>query len=1198
MQLFVDNESHDGLPETLGSLVQPVKVFNPEAFCEICQKEFCNKYYLQTHRATKHGIPSTASSTFTGLPRSSNTSVSIMSSGLGAQQQPQSSVAGLSFPGLQPHLINNALNVQAQPSALDMQQLMLASLDPTMSNNPLRALYLSQLAALSNQNSQSEPSPPSSSAAANSVSNAMATTSLSPVFDLMAQSNTADAQAALNAINLAGLAGASTSDPSPTSGATTSQTGEPATPAGSNAGELPNWFTGLLPGVNSAVSSCNPLQSSSNPLTQPSTSLPSLLEQMQLMSAQMMSGGIGPGVGSLPTPPLNALAAALGQPPSSSGAPPLTPNSAAALFAAAGNYGSPAKDAYCELCDKNFCNRYFLRTHRQKKHGITDDVQSPLKAFPPSPANSSQLSALTPSTSNSLGSVQFPANLAALMAACGGQAVTPNSPSSISVSQPTSVIVNGSGSGSPNAKLMKLDAAENESNEDADEDTENGNRTPVDSQLPAPVGTPTASEKPSTCDLCNKSFPALFPLLAHKAREHSPMGSTPTPVQDSVTQRTPVKNNAPSPGSGEEKIACEMCEKEFESRQYLQQHILLHHSGIANASSLLGSLLPGGLPLPFMLPSGLPQNFQMPDVDQVNLLANINGQLSTQKQAVKRQYSSSGKNYCDLCNKEVCNKYFLRTHMLKMHGIVIDDNKTVIANIDILEKEKMGSLSFRCDICMMELKSRHLLRSHKQEVHGVVPIHTPPNSQNRTPKHSTSSTPNVFINQQTPVLNGQIPEKMLGANETQVERCPVCDMSCRSAAHLQEHLQEKHGSDLSSEILESFQKAAQEKVAMLMRAQQQAAEALLLAQQHNSSVTNAFKCRLCSETFTDEVQRHMHAIHKHSNELRAQRGEVRSDLHKADSTSPIQQMDISTVKCPQPLCDYRTPHAENLAIHIQKHTPLDEILSSMQAQTVPTTMSAASESARSMNDEDEEDEAMQATTEVALQMAKANEQKSTPCPIPSCQRRYHDVNALQKHIAKVHRWQLKISPKKPSNGVISPSKIVKLTKRYTCVFPKCHLRFTTRQICREHVASHVRSHTTEEQEQPAETSQNSTATELDTYVREEEEHVVKDIRERLARNDHQKEQERHSHTSGSISPISEHIPEGFARPTDEASQKPYTVQSFVMRERSSEGASSVKGAVLQEMVAHLPVRTLITEPVRITVELVPAPHIDAQVIHV
>lgn len=34
--------------------------------------------------------------------------------------------------------------------------------------------------------------------------------------------------------------------------------------------------------------------------------------------------------------------------------------------------------------------------------------------------------------------------------------------------------------------------------------------------------------------------------------------------------------------------------------------------------------------------------------------------------------------------------------MLKMHGIVIDENKAVIGNINTLEKEKNGGLLFRC----------------------------------------------------------------------------------------------------------------------------------------------------------------------------------------------------------------------------------------------------------------------------------------------------------------------------------------------------------------------------------------------------------------------------------------------------------------------------------------------------------------------
>merc|ERR1719507_2858952 len=40
-------------PITTGGRIQ---IFNPEAYCELCNKEFCNKYFLKTHKANKHGI--------------------------------------------------------------------------------------------------------------------------------------------------------------------------------------------------------------------------------------------------------------------------------------------------------------------------------------------------------------------------------------------------------------------------------------------------------------------------------------------------------------------------------------------------------------------------------------------------------------------------------------------------------------------------------------------------------------------------------------------------------------------------------------------------------------------------------------------------------------------------------------------------------------------------------------------------------------------------------------------------------------------------------------------------------------------------------------------------------------------------------------------------------------------------------------
>ena len=49
----------------------------------------------------------------------------------------------------------------------------------------------------------------------------------------------------------------------------------------------------------------------------------------------------------------------------------------------------------------------------------------------------------------------------------------------------------------------------------------------------------------------------------------------------------------------------------------------------------------------------------------------VGGSASTKSPAMRKQYTSTSKNYCDICNKDVCNKYFLRTHMLKMYDVIL-----------------------------------------------------------------------------------------------------------------------------------------------------------------------------------------------------------------------------------------------------------------------------------------------------------------------------------------------------------------------------------------------------------------------------------------------------------------------------------------------------------------------------------------------
>ncbi|KJH48371.1 hypothetical protein DICVIV_05547 [Dictyocaulus viviparus] len=181
-----------------------------------CLKEFCNKYYLATHRAAKHG--------YCSQMLSSQSGVDLSALGRGADTAP----------------------------SVDIQQLMMGLDQSTLTgNNALRSLYLSQMGM--GGGSPSPSSVPSSGSA-----------------------------------SITG--GSQDAGPEPSPKAST------PTPQSDNSSGLPNWFSGLLPPQ---------LQQQGL-----SSNMNTLLEQMQAMqSLQLFGGNIGSNVG--------ALAAALSQNPAS-----------------------------------------------------------------------------------------------------------------------------------------------------------------------------------------------------------------------------------------------------------------------------------------------------------------------------------------------------------------------------------------------------------------------------------------------------------------------------------------------------------------------------------------------------------------------------------------------------------------------------------------------------------------------------------------------------------------------------------------------------------------------------------------------------------------------------------------------------------------------------------------------------------------
>uniref|UniRef100_A0AC34QB15 C2H2-type domain-containing protein n=1 Tax=Panagrolaimus sp. JU765 TaxID=591449 RepID=A0AC34QB15_9BILA len=216
-------------------------------------------------------------------------------------------------------------------------------------------------------------------------------------------------------------------------------------------------------------------------------------------------------------------------------------------------------------------------------------------------------------------------------------------------------------------------------------------------------------------------------------------------------------------------------------------------------------MLPGNFGMPFMLPSTpfVKMDMEAPNFNTLSPITSL--QNSMAKPVQKRQYSSTSKNFCDLCKKEVCNKYFLRTHMLKMHNIVIDENKTVIANIDTQEKEKEGSVTFRCDVCLLDMKSRNELREHKKEVHGIQPLITPTSASAQFSRaSSTASKPSSAANSaigsgstqgsltafEFPSMSSaDSPPSTATGNDL---KCSKCDAEYANVETLVEHFRDEH----------------------------------------------------------------------------------------------------------------------------------------------------------------------------------------------------------------------------------------------------------------------------------------------------------------------------------------------------------------------------------------------------------------------
>lgn len=350
-------------------------------------------------------------------------------------------------------------------------------------------------------------------------------------------------------------------------------------------------------------------------------------------------------------------------------------------------------EAYCDLCCKEFCNKYFLKTHRANKHGIYDGEQQPHPGLPSQPQ----------------------------------------------ISPPRRASDEESG-GTP--RRLSPDSAR---------------RAREAAFQPDVLRRLGVTNPEAFCEICCKEYCNKYFLRTHRERRHgvtahrspvadrSPAAATPpmmTPHSMSPHAPTPPRAfSLPPPFDPEEPLEVKREQEDREDFEAVLRegqtsplNLIVEERSAASPGSASEEL----------------RKLQTM-ISQLNELAAE--RLAEEPSEAPRPPSSSpppqderrsggaGSSFCEICNKELCNKYFMRTHMQRMHGISLESGT------------QLGGVT--CDICHKELCSKYFLRVHKHNTHGI-------------------------------------PAPPAPANAAPAEPCPLCSRRFRGPRALRAHLLAEH----------------------------------------------------------------------------------------------------------------------------------------------------------------------------------------------------------------------------------------------------------------------------------------------------------------------------------------------------------------------------------------------------------------------